>query len=338
MDTWTQQPLARFITDQFRADYDAYDEPMKLAIREIGVRNMLIEQRLYTLLTKLHEKQIQPIVMKGCHLIHAVYPFGVRPVEDIDIVLDRKHFAAANKILNDLGYEQHATSMDIWTHIEVSNKLTYWNQSPPLIPIDIHYTLGPYPYLGRIPLQALFDHSEPLSTDKISYLVLKPEMLLVHLCLHLFQHHDEHWQVSASDLSTLTTLWEHNIDWERFIHIVETYSLQLPVHYSLKKAAQFAAIHIPVNRLEAIASLPSSRKELRIFQASLIASEGMEKYIIQFMTLPGMIRKLKCLKRIAFPSKVFLRKYYNGNYLKYLTDISLRAIRTLRRHPSADQQ
>jgi len=284
---------------------------------------------LLALLEKLQEKEIYPIVMKGCHLIRSIYPFGIRPIEDIDILLDRKHYREVEEVLRSLGYENRAVVMDVWTHVEVSNKMTYMNASQPIIPIDVHYSLGPYPYLGRIPFEALRGLSNRMTANGVQLLVLQPEMLLVHLCLHLLQHQDEHWEKSAYDLSAITILQQEQISWEQFITIVKKYSLALPIRHSIEKARRLAEIRLPEPVMEEIGSTPVGRKERYIFQASLSMNEGMEKYILQFLTLPGLKAKLKCLQKIAFPRKAFLKRYYNGNYPKYVLDIGFKAVRAI---------
>lgn len=321
MDKLTHKPLARFIEDQCMVNYHSYDEDTKHTIREIGVRNMHIERRLFALLRKLEEKKISNIVIKGCHLIQAVYPFGIRPLEDMDILIDRKDYAAADEAIRGLGYDDRAFGLDVWTHIMVSNKLTYTNSSHPLIPIDIHYSLGPYPYLGRISFESLFEHSELLSNEKVTMRVLNPEMLLVHLCLHLYQHHDDHWQISAYDLGTLTTIEQNRFDWSRFSSIVSMYSLSLPIRHSLQKAETIASIQIPDFILKELDSMKVSKWEQYIYKASLYLNKGMEKYLLQLLTLPDLKLKLQCLKRAIIPPRPFLRYYYKDSYLRYVIDV-----------------
>lgn len=331
MDAWTRKPIARFTSDHCKANYEAYDEEMKLAIREIGVRNMMIEKRLQLVLQKLQDKGIPAIIMKGCHLIRTIYPFGIRPIEDIDILLDRKYYAIADEVVCNLGYTSQALGLDVWTHVEISNKVTYINGTHPKIPIDFHFTLGPYPYLGRIPFDVLLAYSERMAVNETIFYILKPEMLLVHLCLHLFQHHDEHWEVSAYDLSAVTTLQTETLNWDRFLTIVKNYALQLPVQYAISKGSTIANIQVPNWVKDKISSCTTTWKERRIFQASLVLNTGMEKHVIQFFTTPSLSVKLQCLRKILFPTKSFLRYYYNRSYLKYIAHMSATAARALRR-------
>jgi len=329
MEAWTRKPLAQFAAARCVMDYEDYDDEMRAAMREVGVRNMMIERRLHELLRLLEERRLPAIVMKGCHLMQTVYPFGIRPIEDIDILIDRNAYAAADEAVRSLGYADRAFGMDVWTHVEVSNKMTYMNESQPVIPIDMHFTLGPYPYLGRIPFDVLMAHTERIQAKDMEYLVLRTEMLLVHLCLHLFQHRDEHWQVSAYDLQAVSTLQGHTIDWDSFSSIVIEYSLQLPVLYSLKLARELADIHVPSTVIDKLAAVPATRRELRIFHVCMTMSGGMDKHVIQWMTLPTLTLKLKCITRIIFPRHAFLQHYFNNSYAKYAAALCRTAARSL---------
>lgn len=329
MEPWTLRPIARYTADCCQAHYDKYDEEIKSAIREVGVRNMLIEQRLHHVLRQFQKRNINVIVMKGCHLIHSLYPFGIRPIEDIDISLDRDYYTVVDQIMGEMGYDHCAADLDLWTHVHVSNKLTYMNRTDPKIPIDFHFSLGSYPYLGRMPFHDLLEHAEPVADDLPAFWVLKSEMLLVHLCLHLFQHHHEKWQVSAYDICTLTTLRDESMDWKVFLSIVEKYALQLPVQYAISKASSLADIPIPAAVTTKLHTMKADRKQRRIFQSSLTMVHGMEKYSVQFWALPGIRLKLQCLRRIVFPSASFLRDHYNGNYFKYVMSVGTTAAKGL---------
>lgn len=329
MNGLSHQPLAAFVKAGCLADTAAWPAETRATMKEIGVRNMLITRRLITVLDKLAEAGVSPIVMKGCHLIQAVYPFGIRPIEDIDLLLDRRDYARADAVLRSLGYADTVSGMDVWTHVEVSNKVTYLTDTQPLIPVDVHYSLGPYPYLGRLSCEALRPHAETVQADGTSMQVLETEMLLVHLCLHVFQHRQDHWHVSAHDLAAVTTLLGKQIRWDRFVAHVKRYALSLPVLRALEMAAEVADMRIPESVMEKIRHLPASRTERRIYRASLAMTGNMDKYLLQFMTLPGLWRKLRCLRRIAFPRRAFLKRHYGGRYWRYARDVGGKSFRAI---------
>lgn len=331
MNRLSHAPQSEFVARGFRADTADWPEALRREMREIGVRNLMIAERLKAVMDKLARAGVRPIVMKGCHLIQNVYPFGIRPIEDIDLLLDRRDYAKADRVLRELGYEDTIIGMDAWTHLEVSNKVTYLNGSQPVIPVDVHFSLGPFPYLGRLTHAELLSETEIVRAGDTDLLVLNPEMLLLHLCLHVFQHRKEHWQVSARDIAVVSAAFADRIRWDRFVDLVGKHALGLPVNHALEMASQIAEPAIPGPIRDRLAGLPASRKEQRIYKASLAMEDGVEKYLLQFLTLPGFTRKMQCLRRIIAPRKAFLKRHYKGNYLRYVADIGTKSLRALAR-------
>ena len=323
LDELSQEPLLEYIRNNCHAEYSSFTIEITNTIREVGVRNMFIQQKLKDLIQKFEGEKISVVILKGSHLIHDIYPFGIRPLEDIDLLLQRKDFILADQIIRDMGYSDCSVGLDIWTHLQFSNKITYTNHTMPFIPIDIHFSLGPYPYLGRLNGEMLFEsYTEKLATPSGEYNVLQTEILLIHLCLHLFQHHNENWQKSGCDIIAVILDKHDSINWDRFNHIVKENKLNLPVVYSLNKASELAPKKIiPTSVLNEIGNKKLGEYEQIIFNLSKRHLNTMEKHLLQFITTPSFTSKLQCLLRIIFPRRSFLNLHFSGSYVKYFFSI-----------------
>jgi hypothetical protein len=315
MEDIMRKPLLQYIRNGETADYSRMDEELRTVTREIGVRNMYIRNRLYDLIGAMNRKGISATALKGAHLIHSVYPFGIRPIEDIDLLLERKDFAAADAILRGFGYGNTVSGLDMRTHLQFSNKVTYLNESHPVIPVDIHFSLGPYPYLGRLGPEQLRRNTELLRTSECVLNVLRPEMLLLHLCLHLFQHHFDNWQVSGCDIAAVINREEKRIDWQRFKELTEANRLELPVAYSFRKAAELGEFKIPASLETGMKS--ANRYEQWIFRSSLKQQTESDRYFLQFAAAPGFRLKLAGALKIAAPGRSYLRQSHRGSYFRY---------------------
>ncbi|EXX87534.1 hypothetical protein BG53_01875 [Paenibacillus darwinianus] len=321
MEQSMRKPLYHFINGDDPAVDSLYDKDIKPVAREIGVRNMFIQQRLYQLIASLREHGIPATVLKGSHLIHSIYPFGVRPVEDIDVLIDRKHFEQADRIIRAMGYEDTVIGMDMWVHQHFSNKITYLGGSHPVIPIDVHFSLGPYPYLGKLDSELLSGHTLTLDTPECPLTILRHEALLLHLCLHLFQHHFDDWQVSCCDIIAVMRRYRNQIDWELFVRLVRQTQTGLPVLYSLRKAAELSAPDVPDRILAELAGTATGVFEKWVFRAACGQTGQSDRYLLQFLTTPGFTFKLRCAFRIVFPGQAFLLHYHKGSYWHYLAGI-----------------
>lgn len=323
MEERMRKPLLRYIEAQSRIDYAAMDEESKQIIREVGVRNMFIQNRLSELMQRLDAEGIPSIVLKGAHLTQNTYPFGIRPIEDIDILIDILDFDKAEQILHGMGYGVCDVGIGRWANFTLSNKITYSTRTQPVIPIDVHFTLGPYPYLGALKRKLLFENTESLETQNGERItVLQPEVLLIHLCLHLFQHHFEDWQVSCCDIVAVIRQHHARIDWKKFERMAEAQRLRLPVAYSLQKACELADMKIPVTWLHRDGEAEAGYYEKWVFRSSAAQRHGFDRFFIQYVTTPGIVLKLKCALQMIYPGNLFLKLHYQGSYLKYMVSAS----------------
>lgn len=322
MESKMRKPLHLYTRESGHIDYSSFDDETMGIARENGVRNMYIQNRLYELIASFEREGIQAIVLKGSHLIHTIYPFGIRPIEDIDLIIEREDLPQADRLIRQLGYEDTALGMDVWTHLTFSNKLTYINRSHPVIPIDIHFSLGPYPYLGRLSRDVLRANTEVIETSQGRLTVLKPEVLLIHLCLHLFQHHFEDWQVSCCDIVAVIRK-NREFDWDKFYRLVRSHRLGLPVAYGLQKARELAGVEIPpapdLGRKE------HSLWDRYIFKSSQKQKSGFDRHFLQFVTTPGLSLKLKGALKIIFPGAAYLKQYHNGSYKLHILNLIARS-------------
>lgn len=317
MEARMRQPLLQYTRNGGHADYNGFDGAGRTVVREVGVRNLYIRRRLHTLADAFRAEGIRFVALKGCHLVHTMYPFGIRPIEDIDILVGRDDFGKVDRIIRSMGYVDRVEGMDVWTHLMFSNKITYLNRGAnPIIPIDVHFSLGPYPYLGRLGPELIGANTETIDTPEGRLDVLAPEVLLLHLCLHLFQHHFDEWEVSCCDIAAVIRDAGHRLDWEKFVSLSEANRLSLPVAYSLRKAAELAATDIPaVGRLEASRT---SAFERWVFATSRKQRTNADRYALQYLTTPGAAVKLRGAVKIVAPGSVYLRKHHGGSYLRYV--------------------
>ncbi|HZG88382.1 nucleotidyltransferase family protein [Paenibacillus sp.] len=309
-------PLIRYTRNGGRIDYETADDESKALIREVGARNLFIRHRLAELLRRLTEVGIRSVVLKGAHLIQTAYPFGLRPVDDIDLLVDIADFPRLATVLRDMGYEAFDVGIDQWTHLHISNKITYSTRSAPVVPIDVHFSLGPYPYLGSLTSDVVFANTETITMENGQTMtVLRPELLLTHLALHLFQHHFENWQVSACDIAALLRQKGDAFDWQAFGSIADRHRLRLPIAYALRKASELAGIDIPEEWGKR--DVKAGAFETWVFRTSSAQRTGFDRFFIQFVTTPGLALKWKAASQIVRPSRMFLDLHYGGSYFKY---------------------
>ena len=154
-----------------------------------GLRNQLLYRDLARVLGELREDGIPVIVLKGAHLAALVYPrMALRVMGDIDLLVKRADLKQAASRLRQLGYAFE-------TEVDIEAFLTGFPPpmhlpplfKPPHPRIELHWRIDP-----AQPLQEeldLWQRARPARLAGVDTLVLAPEDLVLHLCLHGGSHH-----------------------------------------------------------------------------------------------------------------------------------------------------
>ena len=315
------RPLYLYITKLDSFNYPSLDNETMDIIRQNGVRNMYILKKLEEIVKVFSEHNISFIVMKGCHLIHQIYPFGVRPIEDIDLLVHPKDFNEVDRILKHLDYFDCAVSMETWVHEAFSNKITYQDHASPKIPVDIHFSLGPYPYLGRLSIHTIIENSEIIKGQTFSFRALKPEIMLIHLCLHAFSHIHENYQISCCDTISVINYHKGQINWELLLELLLKHKLTLPIKEVFKKVETLSKDTIPAKVMLALGKVEPNFIEKVIFRYSIRPLHEFEKHILQYLTTPGILKKIKIIPTFIYPGRRFLKVHYLGSYRHYIIHV-----------------
>ncbi|OPY59384.1 MAG: hypothetical protein A4E55_00244 [Pelotomaculum sp. PtaU1.Bin035] len=292
-------------------------QDIKETMRRITARNLIIFSELKTVLDVLNKAAVPAIILKGLCLAEDYYPPGVRPLSDLDLLIKREDIEKSVKIINNLGYKLLGKGLPFSIHRDFAEKVTYHRTNGVMpVTLDLHTSLGPYPYLGRVKTAVLWQAARPRKVAGIDVLCLCPEHFLLHLCLHMFQHRYENWLFSACDMLLLTRRYHGDeINWSYFLKNVSDYKLHLPVAFSLKKTAKYFGRVSPGPVLEQLENYRAGIIEQKLFNYYFGKTGAKDKYLIQFLTQPGLISKARCLFITLFPSRRIIREIYpdSGN-------------------------
>ena len=280
----------------------------------------LLLRELREVLSSSAERGVEVIVLKGAALSPNLYPnLGLRPLRDIDLLIQRKELAQLVEILCTLGYERYPPpARDGIEYLE--GELTFVKDGGFPLVIELHWTLGPpYPYSGRIKPEGLWHRARRVNLAGVDTLVLCPEDSLLHACLHLTHHSQGFRLIPACDIAELIRHHQGSLDWEAFLNRALEFELCLPVQYSLKKAFELFHPPIPGFVFNELSAYEPSRFENRLFalHASLSSPVGPGN-LVKLLTIPGISQKLRYLSSILLPSKEWLMCYYSSSNPKPL--------------------
>ena len=174
--------IPREVMDQLRTAYHG-----NLA------RNMYLYAELKRILETFCDKGVKVIVLKGAALAKTVYgDIGLRPMGDIDLLVKREDLPHAENIMSGLGYRFQGNMPPEW-YRENHQHISYIHPEKN-IPVEIHWHIvnKSHPFrirnLGTDIIERWWEGAQNIEFSGSKALMLCPEDLILHLCLHFIKH------------------------------------------------------------------------------------------------------------------------------------------------------
>jgi hypothetical protein len=194
--------------------------------RQNTVRNTHILQQLLEIAQALNRHEIVPVVLKGAaYLLTATFPdSGARIMNDLDLLVPKKHFPLSIEVLQTLGYD---------TKDELKEKYRNHHHYAPLLrpgefaSVDLHHTLLYKTAEKMLPTNTAWKQIELLEIQGAHLQVLSPTYRLLHNILHS-EIVDRNYQKGIIPLRELSDLvytqyhYKQKLDWP----LIETTLLQ----------------------------------------------------------------------------------------------------------------
>ncbi len=147
----------------------------------ITAKNMIMQHELKKVLNSLNEEKIPVIVLKGAFTSEIVYEsLGQRPMNDIDILIERENLKRADSLLCKMGYksEQNKTWIDKYHyHYGYISKERKF-------PLELHWLLVKRNADFLQEMELIWERSISFKTDYLRARSLSPEDQIIYLSLH----------------------------------------------------------------------------------------------------------------------------------------------------------
>ena len=173
-------------------------------------RTLVFTADLNRILDLLRQANLPVIPLRGPVLGHLLYgDAAAREYSDLDILVRREDFARAREVL-----------LANFCTLQSPDKITQdcafrWGsevslRSPSGTAIDVHWELGPAYYPYALPVETIWNGLQTIPFEQRPTPFLRPECLLLSLCIHGAKHHWERlmWLCDVARLTTRVP-----IDW-----------------------------------------------------------------------------------------------------------------------------
>ncbi|OAD22803.1 hypothetical protein THIOM_001382, partial [Candidatus Thiomargarita nelsonii] len=244
-----RQRVAPLLYHRLKTVYPNVNIPasLKHKLQKIYLASDMRNTSLYNDLSQIIRalQYIPVIVLKGAHLAAVVYSnITLRSMGDMDILVRKTDLLKAEEKLLEMGYSSFRVNV-----IEVASAKHH--HLPPLVkqgavPVEIHWTINHPTSPFTIDIEGLWNRARPATIAGVEVLVLSPEDLLLHLCLHTaFQDR------FLTGLRPFCDIWEtirhdrDEIEWEQVRLRARQWGATNSVYLTLYLAKAFFGAAVP---------------------------------------------------------------------------------------------
>ena len=271
--------------------------------------SIVISRELADILKALSDMQIEVIVLKGAALASTIYPdIALRPYGDIDLLVREHDRNKTEAVFSQLGYGA-LHNYRLGFSEKLANQTCY---TKGMASIDLHWHITGLPHSKYIDVYQFWKSAVPVNIDGVDTLILCPEHLLLHLCVH----NSKHYYLYLYQLVDISELIHHyNLDWELILEETQRYRLDFPMRYALSFVERLFDSQVPAFVLERLHSYRASSFEERFFDvlSNPDIADHRKNSIAKFLAVPGVKPKVQYIFSQLFPRKERLLPICPGN-------------------------
>jgi hypothetical protein len=234
--------------------------------RTLGCNAFLLDQ-LGDALHHLKAHNVAVIVLKGAALAETVYrDLGLRPMGDLDLLVRREALSTTLCVMGTLGFDRLDPEVHEGIDAAYENEITLSKPANLEVQVGVHWSLFDSPlYQHKLPMDWFWQTARPARLCDVPGQMLGPEAQVLHLCGHLWLHHQGQGLLWLHDVAEVIAFYRTQIDWEQLLDKAQTFDLVVPVQQTLTHLADEWHVPIPADVLQRLRGLQPSPHELRTF-------------------------------------------------------------------------
>lgn len=286
----TKQPIPLNILNELKTYY----------LDTMG-RNIVLFEELKKAMLLLQQEEINTVVLKGPALVATTHKnWGLRWIGDIDLLVPIDDIFKAKECLADHGYVNNKKNKsvlndDISRHHHLQ---PLWNIDSS-IRIELHWSLTTSK-LYEINLQEIWDRVTTGCMDDIDLLVLSPEDMLLHFCVHHCYGQVKHiYYKFVYDIAVIIQYHGRAINWSRFVKNIIKYKTSAPVLIGLNLAKQLFGVDIPTNVFNI---LEAHHEDSQLMYFNIRKAYTGKSSVVELLENENLPAKIRFVWQKFFPS------------------------------------
>jgi hypothetical protein len=262
---------------------------------------------------------IPVVALKGICFALTIYPdLGLRPMDDLDLLVPSSRMPEAIKIACHSGYEKALPEAvpgldELLNHAACLSKTQF-----PFTKLELHHTLvGDSAYRYAVQIDWLWTQTELLQINSNEWvlgnlLILSPTAQLLYACAHaMLQHGGRDVSLRWTyDLDRMIHVHSDRLDWELLSTQAQSYTWGSAVRAALFQVVSLFHTPVPQMVLDKFAAYTDGNTERIVEMESPPGTHTLEEYQ-KFRALKK--GRIKMFIGLAVPSPVYMRWRYGLN-------------------------
>jgi hypothetical protein len=286
---------------------------LRAAALQSAAQSLQNRRELGQVLAALHRHGIDVIVLKGSHLGQLVYESSaVRTMCDIDLLVRRESLTRSAQVLQGLGLvpqHQNVEMVDYARHHHLRPMAR-----PGGIRVELHWNIAQPDAPFAVDLPGLWARAQPVELAGVPALVLAPEDLVLHLCLHVsFGHRFRFGLRGAWDVLEVARHHRDTLDWEVIVQRARQWGVSRYVYLTLRLVRELLGAEIPPAALAGLRPPGFAQEVVGWAKTCVFTPEGeasVSPSMAELWTSRRLKGKLAVLWRTLFPSRAAMVRIY----------------------------
>jgi hypothetical protein len=276
----------------------------------VAARNLLLGEELTVILGALEARGLRCAPLRGLALAERLYhDITVRPMGDIDLLVDKRDMAAVGGILQACGFRQFDRRPGFAHAFSYTGEFVKDRHGP--IVVEPHWTIAYPPAADRIDMDHVWRRCRREATLGTETWRLDAAALLLHLCLHLVHRAPDAPYLWVYEIDRLIRREQLELDWTEFVELTTATGLAALVVETLSRVRAELGTPLPDDLYDRLSWRRAPWLERRLTRLLRPSSgvDGKESLALLF-TLEGFRAKLGYVLALFFPTADFMMVQY----------------------------
>jgi hypothetical protein len=293
----------------------AVEEGLRAARYSIAVRDRLLRGELVAILDCLAAQGVDVLLLKGAALAQTVYGgTGLRPMEDLDLLVHQEGVRPALRILAEQGYRRVGLEVRPGADLAYENEVMLRKAGPVDFSVEVHWSLFDLPYYQQVlPMAWFWQTASTVQIGNTPVQVLGPEAQILHLCGHMVLHHggERARLLWLHDVAEVLSHYRDQVDWEELLNRAQKCGLVLPVQHVVGQVAHEWGVPMPAEALSRLNALCPSAAEVRVTAWRTVSRRPVaQRFWTDLASMDGWRQRLHYAWIQLFPAVTYMQSRY----------------------------